>query len=468
MKHTDLYAIGSRGRGGLESDGSYDLSIVVDRLRKYLGTLPHSRLDTDRKRKEVITAWFGQSGISISGMSHGAALNALIDEVCNYGILTAAMEDPEVFEIRSNGRMLKVEKNGQLVDYTDSQGHLLYFKSVEEQDVVIRTLMQDKRLTPKDQLVNSQTLEGFRIAAVHSSAMGVDVSDAASKDRYSSFVLRKFSKVRYTLNDLCEGGTFSPEIKRFLELLIPGGITFVTVGPTASGKTTTNNAILGSCPRDLRVVLAQNPSEIDMRYHDPSTGLVMNDVLHLEAHEDPHATGTTATMQNIMDHILRLSPTLVTVGEIRTNEEFFQGFKILQAGHPMNCTYHAEDGPGAVWRFAVAYMAAAGLTDSGLALRQICDLVHIVIVQRLMPDKRRRIASICAVLGVNEDGTEPVVVPIFEYKMFNAEYDSRGMATKFDYAWEMVNPISEHLRKRLEDKGLNPELYADFVDKKKL
>ena len=52
--------------------------------------------------------------------------------------------------------------------------------------------------------------------------------------------------------------------------------------------------------------------------------------------------------------------------------------------------------------------------------------------------------------------------------MFNAEYDSRGMATKFDYAWEMVNPISEHLRKRLEDKGLNPELYADFVAKKKL
>lgn len=41
-------------------------------------------------------------------------------------------------------------------------------------------------------------------------------------------------------------------------------------------------------------------------------------------------------MANMMDATLRLSPVLVVLGEIRTDNEYAQAMKILNAGHPLN------------------------------------------------------------------------------------------------------------------------------------
>ena len=160
-----------------------------------------------------------------------------------------------------------------------------------------------------------------------------------------------------------------------------GGL-FNTVGPTASGKTTTNNAILQSVPPTTRVVLLQNPSEIDLRMRDAS-GRIFNDVLHLEAREIETPTTKDPTMPNLMAHILRLSPTLVCFGELRTNKEFALGMTILQAGHPINLTYHAEDAIGAVQRYLTAYMAESGETID-TALPTLTRLLNLIIVQKIM------------------------------------------------------------------------------------
>jgi len=84
------------------------------------------------------------------------------------------------------------------------------------------------------------------------------------------------------LPDLIKYGTLSDNMARTLSLMPDGGLTFMTVGPTASGKTTLNNAILKASSGQTRTVLMQNPSEIDLRIRD-SSGRVTNDVLHLEA-----------------------------------------------------------------------------------------------------------------------------------------------------------------------------------------
>lgn len=391
-------------------------------------------------------------------------VDKLVEEITDYGILSAAMADEEVFEIRANGKEIKVEVSGHVTDLYDNDGNIVSFSSPEQQEIIMRKLLGDVRLTPKDALVNGRTIEGFRIAAIHSSAMSPDPNDPVG-DQYHSFVLRKFRKTKMNLGDIVLKETMSDNMARLLALCTAGGLTFFTVGPTASGKTTTNNAILQSMPATTRTVLIQNPSEIDLRFKD-ETGRIYNDVLHLEAREIENPTASDPTMRNIMDHTLRLSPTFVCFGEIRTNPEFKQCMKIMQAGHPINTTFHAESSEGAIQRFQTAYLAESGNEPSHLALANIVGLVNIIIVQKIMRDGKRRIIQISEVVGVDpNDHDKPLLNDLYIYDIDrDPEYDEAGNIIKIHGNHRRVGKLSNRTITKLKLEGVANSRY-DFLTK---
>ena len=391
-------------------------------------------------------------------------VNKLVEAITDYGILTQAMNDEKVFEIRCNGKELKVEIQGHVQDLTDENGNVVSFESPEQQEIIMRKMLGDVRLTPKDALVSTSTIEGYRIAAVHSSAISADPNDPAG-DKYHAFVLRKFNKHKMKLADIVEKKTLSDNMARFLSLLPAGGLTFFTVGPTSSGKTTTNNAILQAVPPTTRTVLLQNPSEIDLRFKD-QTGRIYNDVIHLEAREIDNATAADPTMENLMNMTLRLSPTFVTLGEIRSNQEFKSAMKILQAGHPLNTTYHSEDSDGAISRFLTAYLACSGNEPSHLALRTLTGLVNVVIVQKIMRDGKRRIIQISEVLGVDpNDREKPLISDIYRFEIDGEpEYDEGGNVVKINGHHKRVGRISNKLLRKMQLEGVSSKRY-DFLMK---
>lgn len=391
-------------------------------------------------------------------------VDKLVEDITDYGILTGAMLDERVFEIRCNGKEIKVEIQGHVKDLIDKDGNIVSFDSPEQQEIVIRKLLGDVRMTPKYAVVNARTLEGYRIAAVHSSALSPDPNDPTG-DAYHAFVLRKFAKSKMKLGDIVQKKTLSDNMARLLALVTAGGLTFFTVGPTASGKTTTNNAILQSVPATTRTVLLQNPSEIDLRFKDPS-GRVYNDVLHLEAKDYENPTPNDPTMANLMDHTLRLSPTFVCFGELRTNKEFKMGMKIMQAGHPINCTFHAESSAGAISRFLTAYLAESGNEPSDLALRSVTDLVHIIIVQKIMRDGSRRIIQISEVTGVDpEDKNKPGIRDLFIYDINKPpEYDENGNVKRIIGVHKRVGQLSDRIIRKFKLEGVGESRY-DFLTK---
>ena len=390
-------------------------------------------------------------------------VDKLVEDITDYGILSAAMADESVFEIRCNGKELKAEINGHVQDLTDKDGNIISFTSPEQQEVIMKKLLGDVRLTPKDALVNARTLEGFRIAAVHYSAIGEDPDDI-NGNRYHAFVLRKFKKQKMNLGDIVQKGTLSDNMARLLALCPAGGLTFVTVGPTASGKTTTNNAILQAVPSTTRTLLIQNPSEIDLRFKN-ANGRVYNDVLHLEAKDIADPTPSDPAMESIMDHTLRLSPTFVCFGEIRSNKEFKQALKIMQAGHPINTTYHAESSVGAMKRFLSAYLSESGNEPANLALATLADLVNIIIVQKIMRDGKRRIIQISEVIGVSPDNDcEPVLndLYVFDSGDRDPEYDDAGNIINIHGEHKRVGKISDKLIKKFKLEGVAKSRY-DFL-----
>lgn len=388
-------------------------------------------------------------------------VDKLIEAITNYDFLTEPINDDSVNEIRANGKWVKIEKDGKIIDLKDADGNVLSFNSPEQQEIIMKKLLGDVRCTPADALVNGITLEGYRIAAVHSSAISVDPRDPHG-ERYSSFVLRKFKENRMTIEDIIKFGTMSDEMGKTLKVAAKGLLTLFTVGPTSSGKTTTNNAFI-NCMDDMRVVLIQNPSEIDARKRD-ETGRTLNDVLHMEAHDVENPTPTDPTPENEMDHTLRLSPEYVVFGEWRRNIEFEYGMKLLLAGHPVNSTYHSETVLKAYRRFLTAYCASSGEPPE-LAAQTLADAIDLIMVQKFMRDGTRKVIEIAEIAGIDENNrTKPIINTLFRFFPNEPVYNSNGELISIGGEHRRVGKISDELADKLKLSGIRSTSF-EFLTK---
>jgi len=463
-----------RGASNIAAESeTKSIDAVINECRRYIQERSdeYRDLESDNKRdaiKKLIVDFVMQYKYSVKGfvdsegkLDTNKLIDRLVEDITDYGILTLAINDPEVYEIRCNGKEIKIERKGRIYDLTDKDGKIVSFESVEQQNIIMRRLLGDVRLTPKDAVVSARTVEGYRIAAVHSSALGNDPNDPTN-DGFHAFVLRKFRKSKMTLGDIVKYRTMSDNMARLLSLSTAGGLAFATVGPTASGKTSTNNAILQTVPLDLRVVLLQNPSEIDLRIKD-ATGRVINDVVHLEAKEKDNPSPTDPTMPNLMSQILRFSPTLVCFGELRTNKEFMLGMTILQAGHPINLTFHAEDAMGALQRFLTAYMAESGETIE-TALPALTSLLNLIIVQKIMRDGTRKVLQITEVIGVDpNDKTRPLLNDLYIFEPTGKTvYDATGKIKEIPGIHKRVGKLSKKTIDKLKLEGVNESRF-DFL-----
>lgn len=450
------------------------IDTVINECRKFIqdNSDSYRELDTDKKRqaiKNLILKYVMSNPVLVEGYvdeSNRPDTNKLLDklteEITDYGILTAAMLDPNVFEIRANGKEIKVEIAGKVTDLRDKEGNIISFETTEQQDIILRKLLGDVRLTPKDAIVNARTVEGFRIAAVHNSVMSPDPNDPTA-ERYHAFVLRKFNKTKMALPDIVKKKTVSDNMARLMALMPAGGLTYFMVGPTASGKTTTANAILQSVPATTRTVLIQNPSEIDLRFKDAS-GRVYNDVLHLEARDIDNPSPNDPTTENLMDHTLRLSPTFVVFGEFRTNPQFKQCMKLSLAGHPISGTYHSESSRGAISRFLQAYLSESNNEPAHLALKTLTDQLNFIIVQKILRDGTRRVIQISEIVGVNPNNqNEPVINDIYIFDINREpEYDENGNVVKINGQHKRVGKISEKTIRKFQLEGVASSRY-DFL-----
>ncbi len=151
-----------------------------------------------------------------------------------------------------------------------------------------------------------------------------------------------------------------PEDHRRFEYLIakPNGILLLT-GPTGSGKTTTQYAILNRLNRtEVNIVTIEDPVE----YQLPGIAQVQVNV---------KAGVTFATG---LRSFLRQDPDIVMVGEIRDEETARIAIHAALTGHLVLSTLHTNDAPGAVTR----------LVDMGIEPFLVSSSVIGVIAQRLV------------------------------------------------------------------------------------
>ena len=254
-------------------------------------------------------------------------------------------------------------------------------------------------------MVNARTIEGYRVNATHADISPYDMP---------AFVIRKFTKKDISPKIMIENQSFSVNMYKLLSLIPMGDLSWITVGPTGSGKTTLNELIVRQINPLSRIITIENPSEMRLirREDDDVHGRIINDVLQYETVGDEEED-STASMDDILTNTMRQSPHWIGPGELRKPKEFATALRAAQTGHYFFTTLHAEGDKEAIHRFLTAYLMESN-EPAELAMRNICSAVKFVIYQEKLADGTRKVMSITEILGAQ--GLEPIVNPIYKFE----------------------------------------------------
>ena len=214
-----------------------------------------------------------------------------------------------------------------------------------------------RKLDEAHPLLNAQLPDGSRLAAVLPPVVRPN----------PAVTIRKFSKVRYTIADLIQGGAMTPEIGATLSGYIEAGKTMLISGGTGSGKTTLLNALADFIPEEERIVVIEDTSEL--RIGKPN-------LLASECQTESHIG--TVSFNDLLKAALRWRPDRIILGEVRGEEArtLLDSFNTGHAGSM--ATIHASSAVKALRRFGELAMRSHQQSNRDDISAEIAETVQIV------------------------------------------------------------------------------------------
>lgn len=315
--------------------------------------------------------------------------------------IASLLADEAVSEIMVNGyNEIFAEKKGKIFKTK------LAFEDEEQLMAAVRRIAQavGKTVDEDHPILDGRLPDGSRVNAV--------LSPVARKGIYVS--IRKFMSDALSMKQLVQFGAMSIEMAKFLNLCSAMAKNTIVSGGTSSGKTTLLNVVSSLIPKDQRIIVIEDASELSLQQEH---------VLPMETRA-PDAMGQGGvTMRDLVKSSLRMRPDRIVIGEIRGSE----AMDLLQAmntGHSGSMTtLHANTPKGALARLeTLALMSDVEMPL--VALRsQISSAVDIVIQAARLRDGSRKITHISEIMELDEKGNYQVN-DIFVYRV--KEIDASG------------------------------------------
>jgi flagellar protein FlaI len=229
--------------------------------------------------------------------------------------------------------------------------------------------------------------DGSRVNIIHS-------KDVSLKG--PTMTVRKFSETPISVTQLIGWGTFDVNIAAYLWLCLNYGRSLFVCGETASGKTTTSNAIIPFIPPEKKIYSVENTPEV-IAPHDVWQQLLTKSTGPKESHID---------MSDLLYSGLRSRPDYIIPGETR-GEEGRVVFQAMQTGHPVITTFHAGSVTKVIQRFTGHPINVP---------KTFMDNLDVVLIQMAVERKGKRLRR---VLSVDEiEGYNKQVDGIISRKAF--------------------------------------------------
>jgi archaeal flagellar protein FlaI len=308
-------------------------------------------------------------------------------DLSGYGPLEVLMRDPALEDLSCNGHDLPV------FVFHRTYGSLptsITFTERELNQFVLKLAQKaNKQMSLSNPMVDATLPDGARVQITYSEVVST---------KGSSFTIRKFRAEPMTPLDLIRFGTYDAGTLAFLWLAIEHRKSILVVGGTASGKTSTMNAVSLFIPQNAKIVSLEDTREIQL----PHKNWLPTQTRELNA----EGIKGDIDLFSLLKACMRQRPEYIIVGEVRGREAQTL-FQAMNSGHSTLSTIHAGNVHEAINR----------LTHDPInvppVMFQALDLVVVQSIYTLGKTRIRRCISIHEIDVTKTGEINPL--PLFEW-----------------------------------------------------
>jgi pilus assembly protein CpaF len=305
----------------------------------------------------------------------------ITDDILGYGPLEPMLRDDSVTEVMVNNYdRVYVERKGK-IELADAafvdNAHLLR--------IIDKIVSQvGRRVDEASPMVDARLPDGSRVNAII----------PPLSLRGPTLTIRKFSRDPYTMDDLINFGTTTPEAAQFLSACVRGKLNMLISGGTGTGKTTTLNALSAFVPNDERIVTIEDAAELQLQ---------QDHVITLES-RPPNIEGEgEIRIRELVRNALRMRPDRIIVGEVR-GAETLDMLQAMNTGHDGSLTtIHANTPRDALSRLETLVLTAGVELPHRAIREQISSAFDLLVQIARLVDGSRRITHITEVLRMESD-----------------------------------------------------------------
>jgi archaeal flagellar protein FlaI len=275
---------------------------------------------------------------------------------------------------------------------------------------VIKLAERTKRpITYRNPIIDSTLPDGSRINIVYST----DISRKGS-----NFTIRKAMDDPISMLKLIEFKTCDYMVAGYLWMVIENGMSLFMSGETASGKTTSLNAMTVFIPPENKIVTIEDTPELQIPHKNWTREVS-------KGKGKGEGEGSDVTMFDLLKAALRQRPNQILVGEIR-GVEGSVAFGAMQTGHPVLSTFHAASVEKLIQRLC---------GDPILIPKTYVDNLNVVVIQsavkRPSGETVRRILSINELVGYNPETQGFSFVEMFHWDPVTDTHEFTGKGSSY-------------------------------------
>ncbi len=341
------------------------------------------------------------------------------------GLIDSIMHDKYIEDISCDG-----VKSTIFVYHTtyESMKTNLMYSTAQSLDSFVTKLAQraGKYISIAEPMLDATMNDGSRIQMT----LGSEVTAHGS-----TFTIRKFREEPITPTDLIEWHTFSPLGIAFLWLAVESGKSCIFAGGTASGKTTTLNAISLFIPPMVKIVTLEDTRELKLPHPNwiPS---ITRDSFSSDGRGE-------IDMYELLRAALRQRPEYILVGEVR-GKEALTLFQAMSTGHVTYATMHADSVASAVHRLENPPIGVPRNMLSAL------NLISIQVQGRVGGQRIRRNKQLIEILDIDPRTNELITNEVFRWHPATDEIRYSGKSYILEQIMEDRGWSDERMREELK------------------
>ncbi|ACL17951.1 type II/IV secretion system ATPase subunit [Methanosphaerula palustris] len=312
----------------------------------------------------------------------------LIRNFLGWSRIDAVMKDPHIEDISCDGT------NIPLFLYHRKYRNIKTNIKFDEESLISLAIKlaqrSGKHISIGSPLIDATLPDGSRLQL----ALGKEVTS-----RGTSFTIRKFREEPFTPIELMEYHTFNADALVYFWLAIENNKSLLFIGGTASGKTTSLNAVSLFITPLAKVVSIEDTREITL-YHDNWIASVTR--------ESVAESSSTIDMFALLKSAMRQRPEYIIVGEVRGNEAQTL-FQAMNTGHTTFSTMHAGSVDAAIHRLESEPLNVP---------RNMVQALNVISIQGLIYQgtaRVRRCQEIVEVVGIDPSTGNLRVNNVFTY-----------------------------------------------------